>query len=122
MAARRPTGQIPTDHRSFRGAFDGVTEDGMTFRLEVRDRNKRLGSAGLVKAHLKSMTRGRPMTTSDMYEKVVEIVLYVPDRHRSDIEVLPSGMYRHGRHADRSLRALVSALLDDMAPRAVPGP
>jgi len=120
--AKRPTSELPDDHRRCRGVFDGVTDDGMSFRLEVRQASRRLGSGELVRQQIRSMTRGRPMTSGDLYKDVVEISLFIPNRHRADIEILPSGMYRHGRHVERSLRAVVESMLDETAPRSGPRP
>ncbi len=117
---RRPLSEMPRDHSRFRGAFEGVTEDGQTFRLEVRNSKKRMNSGEIVRAHMQAQSRGRPMAS--MYKDTIEITLYVPGHHRRDIEILPSGMYRQGRHVDRTLPGVVECVLDEMRPRSAPSP
>lgn len=109
----RPISELPRDHRSFRGLFQGETEDGQEFRLEVGQVRRRRNSGELMRAHINSMARGRPPSPADMYKDVVEIVLFLQDGRRRDIEALPSGMYRHGRHVGRTLPEIVARVAEE---------
>jgi len=111
---------VPDDHRRCRGPIEGETEDGVRFRLDVRTGPRRVSSSGLVRNHIRAMTRGRTLSTSDLYEDVTEITLYVVGRRRFDIEVAPSGYYRHGRLLERSLRDLAGRILDEFSPSSAP--
>lgn len=120
MSRLPSSSEIPDDHRRVRGVFNGVTEDGSAFSLEVRNTRRRMNSGEMMRQHIRSMTRGRPMSAPDLYKDVVEITLFVDRRRRVDIEVLPSGAYRSGRHAERSLKTLVETVLEEMSPRSAP--
>lgn len=111
---------LPDDHRRLRGAVEGETENGIRFRVEVFSGRRRVGGGELARAYVRAMTRGRPMLPSDFYSDATEITLYVEGRRRFDIEVAPSGWYRHGSLARRSLRELAGELLARFAPGSAP--
>jgi hypothetical protein len=117
---RQPIERLPADHREVRGRFLGVTGDGVDFDLEVASGRRRASSGDLVKAHVRSMSRGMPITSRDLYTEVEEVVLRV-GRQRLDVTVNTDRSYRIGRGMPRrSLREAVAEAIATVAPRARP--
>jgi len=119
---RRPPSEIPTDHRRAPVRFLGVTEHGLEFDLEVREVQRRASSNDMVKAHIRSMTRGTPLRQDDLYSRETEIALFVRGMHRVDVRINPSGAYSIGHRFHRSLRDAVAEYLDRFAPAPTSGP
>lgn len=119
----RPISEMPRDHRYFRGLFSGETADGHEFRLEVSQVRRRRNGHELVRAHMNSTARGRPMSTGDIYKDVVEIALIIPGQRRFEVEPTASGMYRYGRHLEKTLPEIVERIVGEYGRRpSVAGP
>jgi len=117
----RPIAEMPVDHRHFRGRFLGETEDGLEFSLEVSQVRRRRNSHELIRAQMDSRARGRPLSPDSVYKDVVEIALFIKRLRRFDIEITPSGMYRYGRHAERTLPEIVTKVIGEYVPRPEAG-
>jgi len=113
---RRPPSDIPSDHRHVPTRFLGVTEHGLEFELEVREVQRRANSNELVRAHIRSMTRGAPIRHDDLYHRETEIALFVRGRQRIDIRINPNNSYSIGHRTHRTLRDTVSEYLERFSP------
>lgn len=122
---RRHIEELPTDHRRVPNGFVflGIDDNGVEFDLRIQNVRKRLSSSGLVKAQMKSMSRGRPLQPSDLYEDETTISLVAMRKFRKDIRINPNGTYSIGHRSARSLREMVSIGLEEFSPRPrPPGP
>lgn len=115
--ARRTMAEIPQDHRRCPPRFSGVSDDGVAFDLEIGNRRRRVGSGDLAKAHVMALSRGRPLSESDLYREETEIALFVEGRRRVDIRVNRNGTYSVGNRHSRSLREIVEFAVAAHAPR-----
>jgi hypothetical protein len=125
MQPRRPIEELPASHlRLPQGfVFNGIDENGIEFELRFQNLRRRVSSSGMVKAQIRSMTRGRPLTQSDLYEEEATLTLFVSRKARLDIRINPNMSYSIGRHTERTLPEIVSAGLRQFTPRsAPPGP
>jgi len=118
---RKPPSDIPEDHRRAPRLFHGVTDGGVEFDLQVGTVRRRAGSSQLVKAHVQAMSRGRPMTHDDLYQEETEIILFIRNRQRIDIRLNPSNTYSVGHRTSRSLRGIVTEVLDRFEPKPPSG-
>jgi len=118
---RRPPAEIPEDHRRAPHLFQGITDGGQEFDLQVGTVRRRAGSSQLVQAHVRAMSRGRPITNDDLYQDETEIVLFIRNRQRVDIRLNPGNTYSVGHRTARSLRAIVTEVLDRFEPKPPSG-
>jgi len=118
---RRPPSEIPDDHRRAPRLFHGVTDGGLEFELQVGTVRRRAGSSQLVQAHVRAVSRGRPLTQDDLYQEETEIVLFVRGRQRVDIRLNPNNSYSVGHRTSRSLKGIVSEVLDRFEPKPPSG-
>jgi len=115
---RRHIDQLPADHRRVSNGyvFLGIDDNGVEFELRVQSQRRHLSSSGVVKAQIRSMSRGRPLMPSDLYEDVTVIALFVDGRSRLDIHINPNGTYSVGPRTGRTLKEIVGKLLQHHAP------
>lgn len=117
-ANRRSLDEMPDDVRQLHRAFLGETEGGVPFELQYVSMSRPMSSNELMRAAINSQVRGRPITSHRVDEK--RLFLQVHGRHRVEIEVTPSNSYRYGRRADRSLKRLVTQMMEDMGVEITP--
>lgn len=118
MADVKSLADLPHDVRQLRGIFSGETEAGARFEVHYVPTSRPMRSNELVRAAINSQVRGRPLTSNRIDEN--RLFLQVHGRHRVEIEVTTSNAYRYGRRADRSLRTLVTQVMEDMGVELTP--
>lgn len=109
--------RLPKDHREMRGAYSGQTDDGCPFEIYVNSGQRRAGGNDLMRAHIRSLTQGRPMTNADLYVQHDEIYILIGRHSRKDIRINPNGSYGHGSIHGRTFREIVENMLRAFAPK-----
>ncbi len=104
--------RFPETHR-VSGRYSTVLDDGTRVGLEIWSRNRPLKGNELAKASIAAHT-GRRV---ESHVQETSIALFVGRAGRMEIEITPSGQYRHGRHSNRSLRDLAKELALKVAPQ-----
>lgn len=117
---RKMLEDLPHDARAISGLFSGETEAGVPFQVRKELGSRSMRSNELMRAVINSQVRGMPLTNARVQEE--HLFLEVSGRPRVEIEITPSNMYRYGRRIDRSLRALVTQVMDDMGVDLSPPP
>lgn len=118
MVVRRSLDELPHNARDIRGVFSGETEAGVPFEVHNTPSRRPMRSNELMKAAINAKVRGRPMASLQVEEQ--RLFLLVHNRHRIEIEQTSSNMYRYGRRFDRSLRELVTQVMEDMGVEITP--
>lgn len=108
---------LPADHRQLRGTHAGVTDDGCAFQIYVNSGQRRAGGNDLMRAHIRSLTQGRPMTNSDLYVQHDEIYILIGRHSRKDIRFHDNGTYGHGSIHGRTFRDIVTKMIEVFAPK-----
>lgn len=111
---------LPESHRELRGIYAGVTDDGCPFQIYVNSGQRRAGGNDLMRAHIKSLQRGRPMTDSDLYVQHDDIYILIGRQQRKDIRINPNGTYGHGNIHGRTFKDIVVNMIGVFAPKPKP--
>lgn len=108
---------LPNNHRELRGAYSGETDDGCPFQIYVNSGQRRAGGNDLMRAQIRSLTRGRPMADSDLYVQHDEIYILIGRHHRKDIKLNVNGSYGHGAIYGRTFKDIVVNMINTFAPK-----
>lgn len=111
---------LPRTHKQLSGTYAGETDDGCPFQLYVSSGTRRASGHEIVRAQINSMTRGRPLSQSDLMVPYDEIYMIIGNGHRKDVSVNPNGSYFHGRIVGRTFEEVVVKMLETFAPAPKP--
>lgn len=111
---------LPDSHRNLRGTYSGETDDGCPFQIYVNSGQRRAGGNDLMRAHIRSLSQGRPMAGSDLYVQHDEIYILIGRQHRKDIRINPNGTYGHGNIHGRTFKDIVVNMIGVFAPKPKP--
>jgi hypothetical protein len=113
---------LPNSHDRMRGTYSGETDDGLPFEIYVNSGERRASGQQMIKSHIQSMARGRPMSHSDLYVKYDEIYLLIGNQPRKDIRVNPNGSYGYGNLHGRTFKDIVVNMLEAFGPKPKTAP
>ncbi|MCS4089631.1 hypothetical protein [Rhizobium sp. BK176] len=108
---------LPNTHERMRGTYSGETDDGVPFELYVHSGQRRAGGNDLMRAHIRSLTQGRPMSSADLHVKYDEIYILIGNQQRKDIRVNPNGSYGYGNIHGRTFKDIVVNMLEAFGPK-----
>jgi hypothetical protein len=108
---------LPNSHERMRGTYSGETDDGCRFEIYVNSGPRRAGGNDLMRAHIRSLSQGRPMSNSDFLVHQDEIYILIGRQHRKDIKINPNGTYGHGSIHGRTFRDIVENMIRAFAPK-----
>lgn len=111
---------LPKSHRELRGLYHGETDEGCAFQLYVQSGTRQASGNQLMKAHIDAMSRGRPMSQSDLRVQYDEIYVIVGRGNRKDIRLNANGTYSHGNVFGHDLREIVTNMIKVFGPRPRP--
>ena len=107
---------IPDNHTHLQGYHTCENDDGIKFSLSITKGRQRVGSNELVKAQIKSITRGGPISQSDLYKENTRIILQIENFHQLEITANENGTYSNGRMSDQRLNGLITQMIERYAP------
>lgn len=103
---------LPLSHDRANGSYNGMSDDGVPFTLTITSSERRANGHELVKSQMNAMVQGRAMRHSDLYKEEPEISLLIARSQRMDIRINPNRTYGCGRDFGRTLRELVTVLVE----------
>lgn len=109
--------RLPRSHKELKGLYAGETATGCPFEIYVLSGQRRASGNDLVRAQVRSMTTGRPMTNSDLYVPHDEIYVIIGNHHRKDIRINLNGTYAYGSIFGRTFREVVENMIEAFAPK-----
>jgi hypothetical protein len=111
--------EIPQTHRGMMGTYRGRSERDVPFQLVIEYVNRRVSGNDLMRKQVQALSRGRPLSQSDMYKDELRIWISVGRSHAKDITLNPNGSYSHGRLIARTLQDMVFKVIDEYSPAHV---
>lgn len=109
--------RLPRTHKDLNGYYTGETDDGCPFAIYVHSGTRRANGHEIMQAQIKSMSRGRPMPSADLYKPHEEIYIIVGRRNRMDIRQNPNGTYFYGQVFGRTFDEVVVNLIAAYGPK-----
>jgi hypothetical protein len=108
---------LPASHKNLRGTYSGETDDGCPFQIYVNSGQRPAGGHALMRAHIRSLSQGRPMSNSDLYVQHDDIYILIGRHSRKDVRINPNGTYSHGNIHGRTFKDILVNMIGAFSPK-----
>ncbi len=113
-----PLDELPDSHKALQSGRHFIeAEGGVVFELRVDLGTRQLSGTEMMRASIKNLQQGRPANAINLRTARNEILVLLPGQHRKDINVAEQGYYYHGQMSSRSLKDVISQVVEAYSPK-----